>query len=169
LTCQGDGNLIEWATSTESDNDYFEVLRASSDGIFEIIATIDAAGNSSTEQTYRFLDNSSSERSYYTLYQVDNNGSRTLLGTKSIDCQSDDIIVYPNPFESTLIIELGDFVRNSTGKLDVFDALGKLVMSKEISPNSTEIELNSGKLTSGVYMIRLVSNNKVHTARVIKK
>ncbi|MEN9998723.1 MAG: hypothetical protein RI922_1713, partial [Bacteroidota bacterium] len=53
---KGEFNHLFWSTFTEANNDYF-TLERSADGIFwKQIATINAAGNSVTEQKYSFND-----------------------------------------------------------------------------------------------------------------
>lgn len=67
--------ILNWATSSETNNNYFTIER-STDGIsFETIATINGAGNSNSLLTYHFTDkNPIQGTSYYRLKQTDFNG-----------------------------------------------------------------------------------------------
>ena len=82
--------------------------------------------------------------------------------------QSVDFSVYPNP--------AGDYIKINTdadfsaGKMNVmiFDMYGKLLLTKEITDQETEIGI--GNFASGIYMIRLFQNaNSLGTRKIIKK
>lgn len=82
--------------------------------------------------------------------------------------QSVDFLVYPNP--------AGDYVKIKTDadfsaeKINViiFDMYGKLLLTKEISDQETEIGIRN--FASGIYMIRLFQNTKdLGTRKIIKK
>ncbi len=66
------GNMLQWVTSTEVDNQHFVVER-SIDGItYDVIGEVKGSGTSSDEQEYRFLDlDARKGRSFYRLKQVD--------------------------------------------------------------------------------------------------
>jgi len=60
------GILLEWATASEVNNDYFEIQR-SLDGInFEVIDVVNGNGNSFERIDYDYLDDYSGE-AYYRL------------------------------------------------------------------------------------------------------
>lgn len=67
-----DGNVLRWVTASEVNNDYFNVER-SFDGVnWEIVGTVDGAGNSSEAIDYEYVDrNPNPQISYYRLVQVD--------------------------------------------------------------------------------------------------
>ena len=71
-TPNGDDVDVSWATASEINNDYFEVLRSSNGNEFESIVTIDGAGNSNEILNYEFEDdNPYPGVSYYKLKQID--------------------------------------------------------------------------------------------------
>jgi hypothetical protein len=71
--------------------------------------------------------------------------------------------VYPNPFSNSLLIE-----RVSAGKatLNMFDAQGRLVMTKEVS--GTKIEIETSGLADGIYSVQLIDADGTKTFRVSK-
>ena len=79
---KGEFNHLFWSTLTESNNDYF-TLERSVDGVsWKQIATINAVGNSVSEQNYLFNDYSFEKNkvNYYRLFQTDIDGLPRSIG-----------------------------------------------------------------------------------------
>ncbi len=75
------GVKLNWTTSTETNNQYFEVLRAGDDGNFAVIGKLNGAGNSSVSKNYTFTDyNPLNGNNYYQLKQVDLDGKSSSFG-----------------------------------------------------------------------------------------
>ena len=92
----GDGNLIEWSTATEQNNDYFTLFWSDNGFEFLPIMKIPGAGNSITTIKYEYLDeNPSRGVNYYTLRQTDYDGKykdSDIISVQS-DRDSEKIIV----------------------------------------------------------------------------
>ncbi len=168
LECQDDRTLLEWTTTSEDNNDYFEIRKAIGSGDYEVIGTIDAAGSTTSDMSYKFLDRSSREQAYYSLHQVDYDGKTTFLGLESINCQTEQILVHPNPFTKKLTIELGSFLDDGAGTLELYNSVGQIVSSEIIPADQSIHHIDAESLIPGVYIIRLVNLNKVVTLKVIK-
>lgn len=66
------GNLIEWATASEQNNDYFTILWSTDGRNFVAISKSPGAGNSGNRIEYQYLDESPSRGiNYYKLRQTD--------------------------------------------------------------------------------------------------
>jgi hypothetical protein len=69
------GNIIQWSTATEQNNDYFTLLWSDNGTKFTPIYKRPGAGNSSTTIEYEYLDDTPSIGvNYYTLRQTDYDG-----------------------------------------------------------------------------------------------
>ena len=80
--------------------------------------------------------------------------------TASIDDQNQlDISIYPNPAIEKLFVQ---GLSNPT-KISVYNILGKLVFSK-----TTSSEINVDNLQSGIYILKIVDNQKEIVRRFIK-
>ncbi len=88
-------------------------------------------------------------------------------GTLSVPDQNTPISfsIYPNPSVNLLNISLSKFSQNVT--LEVFNVLGKRVLSKEISSLKPSIDIS--KWSSGVYLVRLTSDSVTQTKRFVKQ
>jgi len=76
---QNGNAVLEWATATETNSDFFAIERSIDGVMFEQVAEKNAAGNSTTTQTYTFVDANvlalNVQTIYYRLKSVDLDGS----------------------------------------------------------------------------------------------
>jgi len=70
---------------------------------------------------------------------------------------------YPNPVVDRLNISYKEIISN----VQIFNLLGQKVMS--LSPNSTESSIDMSALTTGNYLVKVISQNSSNTFKVIKK
>jgi len=67
--------VLEWATATEMNNDYFSILKSIDGTTWKEINRIKGSGNSSTTLNYEYIDTEPLEGyNYYLLKQTDYNG-----------------------------------------------------------------------------------------------
>lgn len=79
----------------------------------------------------------------------------------------DNIKVYPNLFSTE--IKIGN-LRSKFSKALLFDALGRLIISKNIeSKNKTTINTNLNTITRGIYFLKLVGNGNSMDFKLLKK
>ncbi len=171
---------ITWATSTETNNNYFTIERTT-DGInYEQIAQVDGAGNSDQLRNYSTMDNSPVEGvSYYRLTQTDYDGhSKTFpmvavtfsanSTTNGIELQS----AYPNPFKSNFTMNV-NCTEAGAVTMEIVNLSGtvidKSIISCEKGANTYEYS-NGYMLPAGIYFIYLTneSNNQKTVKKIVK-
>lgn len=82
---------------------------------------------------------------------------------KSIDVS---FIVYPNPSNKYVVLNIGDYESDKL-HAQLFDATGKLIYKTDIKQQKTTIAM--GKLSNGIYLLRVVDANKeIKTFRIVK-
>lgn len=86
----------------------------------------------------------------------------TALGTNDFDTQN-LLKLYPNPIKDFITIETNSLDHS---KLNVFDATGQFVFSKELKATSTT--LNISHLSAGTYLFRISNDTGTVTKKVIK-
>jgi hypothetical protein len=171
--------VIEWATASEMDNDYFTVERSADGSSFESIATIPGAGNSHSLLTYTYTDASPlAGTSYYRLTQTDFDQKFEIFkpisvayeakATNMLNLQS----VGPNPFSSSFRVQF-DLGTDGPVELRLMNMQGQLVATETIDgyagSNHYEFQDNRGLMT-GTYLLSLVQNNVASKGiRLIKK
>ena len=162
---------LNWETASEIDNLGFIIERKTSlDSSFQEIASylynpgLMGQGNSTQLHHYHFKDFIDKEGMYfYRVYQVDNNGSRNLIGDKKINIRLSNIDdftligIYPNPFNSVTQIEfyLPEPFRT---EIIVYNIVGQKVddISTEILEKGIhKIKWNASSLSAGFYFINI--------------
>ncbi len=82
--------------------------------------------------------------------------------------QDQSISVYPNPFADFTNLEFS-LNRASVVKVDVCNFTGNTVYSeaaREYPSGSNKIQINSGNMSSGVYLIKLTIDNQTYTRKI---
>jgi hypothetical protein len=75
---------------------------------------------------------------------------------------------YPNPFNPSTKIRFSVPERSNV-KLILHDMLGRevaVLLNEEMNPGVKEIEFNGNGLASGVYLVRMVTNNYQKTIKI---
>lgn len=88
LDAQNDGqvNVIQWQTKSESNNDFYTLERSTDGETWTTLSNLDGAGNSSEILDYQFRDFFVSDQVvYYQLWQTDFDGVTTNLGIVAVE------------------------------------------------------------------------------------
>lgn len=75
---------------------------------------------------------------------------------------------YPNPFNPTTKIRFA-VPEKSNVKLYLYDILGNelsVLFNEEVTPGIKEIELNGNNLASGIYLVKMLTNNYQNTIKI---
>lgn len=75
--------------------------------------------------------------------------------------------IYPNPFEQSINIFFDDVIKENIN-IRVFDVTGKVVFSKGYPPSQL-LNIPINYISSGIYIINIISENKKFGANIIKK
>lgn len=158
---------LEWQTTSEIENDFFEIQK-SSDGVdFEPIGIVGGKGNSIEVNDYQFVDiNVEDGLNYYRLKQVDFDGSFDYSSIKVLRAKNEldnEVAVYPNPSSSNFrFTGLGE----ETNDVQIFSLDGALV--KEATVQFQE-SIQIGDLPSGTYFVQRKNINGVYQHKLIVK
>lgn len=83
---------------------------------------------------------------------------QTMLTVTSIDEENlgnIDVSIYPNPTSDRVIISIPENANDFT--LELYDVNGQLVMSKQMTRNQNQTQLDVSQLATSYYMLRLVA------------
>lgn len=86
------------------------------------------------------------------------------MQTKESENQTNDFIIYPNPANSTLSIEL-ILIDNSTFDLSIIDILGRTIT--EVKGSNPILNINTNKFASGIYVVRIKIGKEVISKRLL--
>jgi hypothetical protein len=107
----------------------------------------------------------SSNNGYYLRqgYQQPLNSVKVISLSKNNDLTA---TVYPNPFDESVSISFNEDIENDIA-VSVFDIAGKLIYIQKFSP-AQRIELNLNDISSGSYLLKVLSSKKRFNAKLIK-
>ena len=80
--------------------------------------------------------------------------------------RENSFFMHPNPSDSMLNIELRNGITNAN--LEVYNLLGKQILTRDIK-SENGLQLNISNWDSGMYLVKVTSDKRVETKRVIKQ
>jgi YHYH protein/type IX secretion system substrate protein len=89
------------------------------------------------------------------------------LGETAFEGIEHKISIYPNPASDFVAVQTPMTTRNLT--VDLIDAQGKLVLTKEILQGSTLCVFETDTIYNGIYFIRITDGSKIKTYKLIIK
>jgi hypothetical protein len=79
------------------------------------------------------------------------------------------ISLYPNPAKEYINIAIPSYMTSFVTKVEVTDALGKLVMKEILTADHTTLNLNLNQLEEGIYFFTVISHDRiVKISKVVK-
>ena len=175
----GDENILEWTTSKEINNKEFVLMHSIDNISFEPIATVPTlapSGMSNTPLNYAAKDMDFASKTYYRLQQIDIDGqSRLYSNTVEINVNNDlntIVSLFPNPAKDVLNVSITQ-PQGGKHKVEVYDAIGKLVSSHKMDLNggNNVLTLDVSTLAKGTYiiMVKNADNGTVANTRFVKE
>lgn len=169
-TNTSNGVVLDWATLSEWNADYFAVER-SEDGInYQTAGYVKAAGNSTTRQAYQFVDASAPYgKVYYRLRQVDLDGTNNFSERIFMNRTKEGGMVveaWPNPVtQGKLNLRLNGLATKEMVVAKLINLLGETVTTFELTGDTwgsveTQLNLNEKtRLAKGFYFLSIQSAN----------
>ena len=167
LSFNGDCNEgqvnLSWQTATEHNSDYFEVEKSRDGMNWQVLTTVNAAGNSTQLLNYEATDANAMEvNNYYRLTQVDIDGTKEIFNVINIRCDrrlNSYVSAYPNPSTSSFQVILNDKQLVGSGILSVKDTKGTELLNRtiEVKPGTNMFSVTDLNLAPGVYYIQIVN------------
>jgi PKD repeat protein len=78
------------------------------------------------------------------------------------------ILVYPNPSDGNISIDLNQNLNDETILLDIFDKTGKTIVSTKL-PNQKSYNLDLSGYPAGIYTIKVIGKTQVFTSKIVIK
>ena len=160
---------LNWATSSEKQNAYFEVLRIQKDNSPLSLGKVLGSGNSDEVKTYNFTDYSPlSGTNYYQLRQVDLNGDSELseIIPVKVSLTSSELLAY---FKDDVLNLSFEAENAGTVDLKLVDMSGRQVYKATVrlQTGKNELQFPTG-LNKGIYVVSLSGNNISISKKIIK-
>lgn len=164
-------NRITWTTTQEINTDRFVVERGTDGRNFTVIGEVTAAGNSSNNINYSFIDYTPVMGiNFYRLKVVERNGSTKYSAVRSVRNEGTaDIAIYPNPVKDHMLINISS-ERVDKAVITITDMNGKLIQARNnaISEGSNYITINTAAMSKGTYIVKIQLNDDMIVKKVNK-
>ena len=144
--------LLEWVTSSELNNDRFELERSVDAADFQTIGILQGGGTVSQEREYRWVDQHPMPgTNYYRLRQVDNDGSIWYSDLRQVTMGQDgsDWMLAPVPARGEVTI----IYSTTSGVVEIIDLLGRTQRQATLKGVGSETVSLAG-LPAGQYLVR---------------
>ncbi len=156
--------LLEWLTSSELRNDYFEVERSADGRHFEQLMMVPSLGRSNTITQYNELDAAPLKgHSYYRLKQVDTDGEYTYSDIVSVYIKDDKIThykLYPNPaiYDVNVVMTVSE---SFNANIELLSVSGIQLISRDVHMKNgfNKINMDVSRLARGNYIVRLTADS----------
>jgi len=161
--------LLNWETASESNNDYFEVLKSSNGKSFTSAGILKGSGTTTSAKSYSLVDNNpAAGTNYYQLVQYDFDGKSSKSDAIPVNSSiaNSSLTVYAAATSVNVSINSA----NATdGTLQIFDITGKKL-------NETKLSLTKGfntlslplSLNSGIHVINFITSAEIINSKFIK-
>ncbi|RYG40754.1 MAG: T9SS type A sorting domain-containing protein, partial [Chitinophagaceae bacterium] len=160
---------ITWSTTTEMDNNFFEIERSTDGRIFHKIGEVAGHGNSNNMHHYIFYDEQPfGGKIFYRLRQVDINGQYSYSNTRIVMFGSEEkFSVYPNPLASAgkLTVFMAQTGRRKVN-VTIHDINGRILHTSihQLQQNNFLLE---PYLAPGVYFLKIQGEQFSSTKKII--
>ncbi len=155
--------VLNWATGSEFNNDYFEIQRSANAKDWQIMGTVHGKGTTNTTSKYQFSDKGVRNGNfYYRLKQVDFDGQFAFSSIIRVNVlHAEELFTaFPNPATSQLT------VRNSQypATVELINQIGIRVLQQEMHEFQTTLLLDD--LQEGIYLVRLTHEGKSQVQKI---
>ena len=168
-----EGNVLNWTTITELDNDYFNLSYSQNGVDFIDLTQIKGAGSSQSPKNYRFIHTSPPVGiGYYKITQVDYSGESEEFPIIAINRLIKGILfsdIFPNPSTNVFFFNYNGKMFNTPINVKIESSLGVIVMEGEIDNynNSQSISFDLNGVNKGIYLVKITQGNNSETKRLL--
>lgn len=166
---------LKWATASELNNSYFLIERSADGVVFETVARVDGAGNSSSISYYQWTDDDPLKgTSYYRLKQVDTDGVYNYKGVTSVNSESSEFLlsVLPQPVEGTRTITVR-YTMNADSPVNIrlVDGIGREAgrWTLDAVKGNNESIINLQNVSAGLHFIYISGGDRLDSEKIIIK
>ena len=161
---------LSWATASEENFDYFAIERSIDGKDFKEIAQVTGNGNSFQRIDYTYTDKFPAIGiSYYRLRSIDFDGyteifDYAIVNVEGVKYQAE---VFPNPVTSGVLNVQLNFNLEEEAKVLLYNNVG--LVELELAIDSWLNPLDVTSLTSGSYLIKIITSNGIFVERILIK
>ena len=170
---QNGQSLLKWTTSNEINNKGFDVERSTDGQVFTTIGFVAGQNNSGVDNNYTYTDvKPVNGVNYYRLKQIDNDGRTSYSSIIQLKNVIADFAwsVYPNPIVNVgwMQIQLPNAAKVSVQVISGSGSIITMIDKGTLQTGTYSIPLNLDKAAKGMYIVKLMVDNKTYSKTIVK-
>jgi len=167
--------ILKWSTSTELNNNGFEIQRKFEENDYLTIGFVKGEGTTIDPKEYYYIDEDLANDKYdYRLKQIDYNGRYEYSDEVEVEVvnvnEFDLSQNYPNPFNPSTEIEFSLPEDVSNVKLLIYNALGEKVaelVNTALTAGKYQYQWNAKNVATGMYIYELRTDEFVAVKKMV--
>ena len=163
---------LEWTTSSEINNDYFQVERSTDGRNFTSLTQVTGAGTTTLARHYTSTDtNPFAGLNYYRLKQVDVDGAFSYSNIVVVELKSERVELFPNPVAGTLYLRMSEF-KEELVQYQVTDITGRSMINGTTEVNAGMVTISLDEVQSfqaGTYFVSIISERGLRVSTKFMK
>jgi len=170
--CKNNHSELIWQTASETNCDYFAIMKSTNNTVWKTVGYVMAAGNSNTPRNYFFTDPEENDGSvYYKLKTVDFDGSSEYGPLLAVTCGEKEnlfeVSILDNNEEGFTTVNF-TCVEGDDYTVTLMSMNGQLVFRQtlEAASNMVSVDIPTAALNSGVYSLSITSAKSVYGTKV---
>jgi hypothetical protein len=168
--CGDNQTTINWKTASEFKSSYYIVEKSTDGQNWREVNNQAAAGFSTEELTYQFVDGSKNDdNAYYRLTQFDTDGEFTVYDPIFVSCNENGSFIktYPNPSDASFQVLVNNPSLVGKATIQLVDTKGTVVSMKEVEvAEGTNLFYLNENMAPGIYYLSI--SNGTNSTEVIK-
>ncbi|RYY57769.1 MAG: T9SS type A sorting domain-containing protein [Chitinophagaceae bacterium] len=169
---------LKWTSTWEKEVHYYMVERSVDGKEYKEAGLVFANGNSTSDQSYRFSEQSSvagkSQVLYYRLKAVDSDRKIQYSNVRIIHVGGKDerevqVLMYPNPVTTQVVVTLPGGWQGKKVKYELLNSSGQLAVRSEPGAASQSETINMSGLPTGIYVLRVSCGAETSQQKLVKR
>ncbi|MEP6793282.1 MAG: T9SS type A sorting domain-containing protein [Saprospiraceae bacterium] len=160
---------LEWKTTDETNNAYFEVQRSIDFGhTWQAIGKVEAATDPGSVNTYTFIDRYASVgKNLYRIMQVDNDARLSYSSIEAVTFTSNKFMVqvWPNPASADVNVNI--HAAAGSGYISLYDLNGRLILTRHFEAGESFETFHVFDLLPGVYTLSVEDGTNRQTEKIV--
>lgn len=160
--------LVQWSTASESNSKSFEIERSANGSTWTTIASVKAAGESSSLLAYAYNDRTvTGAVAYYRIKQVDLDGAYTYTDVRSIKLDNNQVDVKVIPASAnTLYVNFSQQVQAAV-VLRLTSMTGQVISQQQVSNPVGQVQFSAPNHNTGIYILTITDNKNMIVSKQV--
>ncbi|MBA2746277.1 MAG: T9SS type A sorting domain-containing protein [Flavisolibacter sp.] len=168
--CDNGTVKLVWKTHGETDSKQFQIERSLNGRDWNQLGIVNAAGQSSTEKTYTYLDPSAGNNVFYRVVEISIDGRKSYSTVIRNNCKGQEMLsLYPNPVNDVAVMNL-NLKQNQKVVYYVSDSKGAIVLRGEMAfpAGNNQVTIQMNYLQRGMYTLNAHLGSGIQSVKFIK-